>query len=104
VWRVARPARSADTRRRGERKRAVLIYQNLYRQLSSRLADGRSAWPDRPAGSAEVDAGRYRNGHDYGIRLKLLSVYFAIWAAYCRGTKDLVYKGYDLRRGPGLVV
>jgi hypothetical protein len=24
-------------------------------------------------------------------RLKLLSVYLAIWAAYCRGTEDLVY-------------
>jgi hypothetical protein len=29
--------------------------------------DGRSAWHDRPAGSAEVDAGRYRNGHDCGV-------------------------------------
>ena len=36
-------------------------------------------------------------------RLKLLSVYFAIWAAYCRGTKDLVCRGYGLRR-PWLVV
>jgi hypothetical protein len=33
-------------------------------------------------------------------RLKLLSVYSVIWAAYCRGTKDLVYRGYGLRR-PG---
>ena len=36
-------------------------------------------------------------------RLKLLSVYFAVWAAYCRGTEDLVYRGYGLRR-PWLVV
>ena len=35
-------------------------------------------------------------------QLKLLSVYFAIWAAYCRGTEDLVYRGYGLRR-PWLV-
>jgi hypothetical protein len=26
-------------------------------------------------------------------QLKLLSVYFAIWAAYCRGTEDLAYRG-----------
>ena len=26
-------------------------------------------------------------------QLKLLSVYSAIWAAYCRGTKDQVYRG-----------
>ena len=26
------------------------------------------------------------------------SVYFAVWAAYCRGTEDLVYRGYGLRR------
>jgi hypothetical protein len=30
-------------------------------------ANGRSAWHGRPAGSAEVDAGRYRNGHDCGV-------------------------------------
>jgi hypothetical protein len=36
-------------------------------------------------------------------RLKLLSVYLAIWAAYCRGTEELVYRGYGLRR-PWLVV
>src|SRR5215216_214855 len=30
-------------------------------------ADGRSSWHDRPAGPAEVDAGRYRNGHDCGV-------------------------------------
>jgi hypothetical protein len=36
-------------------------------------------------------------------RLKLLSMHFAIWAAYCRGTKDLVYRAYGLRR-PWLVV
>jgi hypothetical protein len=30
-------------------------------------ADGRSAWHDRPAGSAEVDSGRYRNGYDCGV-------------------------------------
>jgi hypothetical protein len=29
--------------------------------------DGRSAWHDRPAASAEIDAGRYRNGHDCGV-------------------------------------
>jgi hypothetical protein len=33
---------------------------------------------------------------------RLHRVLFAIWAAYCRGTKDLVYRGYGLRR-PWLV-
>ena len=31
-------------------------------------------------------------------QLKLPSLYFAVWAAYCRGTEDLVYRGYGLRR------
>ena len=39
-----------------------------------------------------------RNAQDQraSSRLKMLFVYFAIWAAYCRGTEDLVYRGYGL--------
>src|SRR5215204_2310411 len=67
-------------------------------------ADGRSAWHDRPAGSAEVDAGRSRNGHDCGVPAEVAFPCTSLSGpAYCRGTKDLVYRGYGLRR-PWLVV
>jgi hypothetical protein len=64
VWRVARPAAE-----RGHASAASRL--DLGEPVSAieqpPRADGRSAWHDRPAGSAEVDAGRCRNGHDCGV-------------------------------------
>ena len=81
--------------------------ENVAHQVSldkCRLADGRFAWHDRPAGLAEVDAGRYRNGHDCGVPAGVAFPCTPLSGRrYCRGTKDLVYRGYGLRR-PRLVV
>src|SRR5688572_19800738 len=97
------PQRSEDTRRLAECSEALDVGEPRSAIEQPPRADGRSAWHDRPAGSAEVDAGRYRNGHDCGVQAEVAFRVLRYLAAYCRGTKDLVYRGYGLRR-PWLVV
>src|SRR6187399_3379343 len=61
------PQRSEDTRRLAERSEALDVGEPVSAIEQPPRADGHSAWHDRPAGSAEVDAGRYCNGHDCGV-------------------------------------